>query len=670
EIAVSDTALAVSNDVKARWWVATASPQGTDESMANADLRGSPLLALSQRAVAAPASISAPSKALEVTATAIGDDITVNDFGISSEGALTDVPQDKPVPARTSYTFTATVDPAGVMPGASINATIGDPTHPQTDNNALVTLWGTGFTTYSQAAPPYIVIDGAFGDWVPESHEADDSQGDAPADVDLRKVKTSENLDSAVGFYASVAGKAMAGGLPVGSPARPTGGGGGGGGPTVLPRKGAEDFLLVYVDADADPGTGLDIGGIGADYLVEVFGFDGRIRQGSLSRWVVDYWDSFSNPFDGQARGGEIEIGVWSSDLPTTANWTAHFEMTSWDERSDIAPIVGLRDLFSAIAPAAAPSFAWETSTVWQGGLDQSTEMKATANADVDLDGQIEVVTGGEFMEEATPPPRLHPGMAYDSRRNVVWVHGGEAYASVRSDTWKFDPLTRAWTQVKTTGAFARTNGQMVYLPGPDRLAYFGGCSSNGCSSNLKNDTFLFDPTTLAWTQLPAGNAPRPRYQFDFVLDPGFGEGLLFGGCAGLCNSANTLNDTWTFDGNGWVNRSLTMLPPVAPGKRGYLRMAYAEVSATTILYGGYSGGSYLGDTWSYDRSLNRWTKLTPGGAVPTTTAGHTMSYDAASGRVLANGGYFPLGTWEFDPVANGGQGVWSNRLPLSNPID
>lgn len=114
-----------------------------------------------------------------------------------------------------------------------------------------------------------------------------------------------------------------------------------------------------------------------------------------------------------------------------------------------------------------------------------------------------------------------------------------------------------------------------------------------------------------------------------------------------------------------WSNVS----PASGPSARSYHAMAYDSQRGVTVLFGGSSGGSPLGDTWEYDGFS--WTQVATSG--PPVRDGQAMAYDSQRGVVVMFGG-FPLGgyplddTWEWDgttwtEVANG------SNPSLSNPV-
>ena len=57
-----------------------------------------------------------------------------------------------------------------------------------------------------------------------------------------------------------------------------------------------------------------------------------------------------------------------------------------------------------------------------------------------------------------------------------------------------------------------------------------------------------------------------------------------------------------------WIELS----PNDAPPARSYLAMTYDSVTQEVVLFGGYDGTNYLGDTWLWDGSTLQWTQATP----------------------------------------------------------
>lgn len=143
------------------------------------------------------------------------------------------------------------------------------------------------------------------------------------------------------------------------------------------------------------------------------------------------------------------------------------------------------------------------------------------------------------------------------------------------------------------------------------------------------------------WTPHDPGRVPAWRSNAMFVHDPQRGRTVMFGGSIGRVNSFHT-DQTWEWDGESWVLRTL----PLSPSPRAGCMGAYDQARQRIVMFGGYSQG----DTWEYDGSA--WTLRFPANA-PSARGDHSMIYDQVRQRVLLHGGYGGGGvnaeTWEWD---------------------
>jgi hypothetical protein len=71
------------------------------------------------------------------------------------------------------------------------------------------------------------------------------------------------------------------------------------------------------------------------------------------------------------------------------------------------------------------------------------------------------------------------------------------------------------------------------------------------------------------------------------TYDAGLGAVVRFGGY-------HSLNDTWTWNGAAWTQ----IHPATAPHNRYSFGMDYDFPSKAVIMFGGFSSGPSLGDTW------------------------------------------------------------------------
>jgi len=104
----------------------------------------------------------------------------------------------------------------------------------------------------------------------------------------------------------------------------------------------------------------------------------------------------------------------------------------------------------------------------------------------------------------------------------------------------------------------------------------------------------------------------------------------------------------------------------VGPAGRASQAAAYDPTGDRLILFGGYSGTSYFGDTWAYDLATNAWTNLQPVGSAPAAREGHSLVYDPETKKMILFGGYDGSrqynDTWAYDPAAN----TWASLRPAA----
>jgi galactose oxidase-like protein len=136
---------------------------------------------------------------------------------------------------------------------------------------------------------------------------------------------------------------------------------------------------------------------------------------------------------------------------------------------------------------------------------------------------------------------------------------------------------------------------------------------------------------------------------------------VLFGGLSG----ATILGDTWTWNGSGWTHRQgLTANPPARQAGS----MAYDEVNRRLILFGGLGQSGPLNDTWAWDGSA--WQALHPAHS-PSPREHAPAVYDSALGAIVLYGGMNPAATsptpindtW----IWNGAD--WTQLQPGASPV-
>jgi hypothetical protein len=239
-----------------------------------------------------------------------------------------------------------------------------------------------------------------------------------------------------------------------------------------------------------------------------------------------------------------------------------------------------------------------------------------------------------EMHPQTVPPARAGHMMAFDEKRGVVVMFGGEdktgAYAL--SDTWEWDGTD--WKQIfPDYYPQPRRGGQLFYNPHSETIILSGGFyfAQPDKTFTHTNDTWEWDgrdwryvtsayenliitnPNTVydtkqdriilfdynqimnwadeQWREIVVGQKPPPRLGTSLAVDPESGNMLIFGGV----DDGIQFNDTWLLNGNVWKE----LHPDLTPGPRDAHVMFYDPVRKSFILYGGVSTYA-LDDMWEY----------------------------------------------------------------------
>jgi N-acetylneuraminic acid mutarotase len=200
----------------------------------------------------------------------------------------------------------------------------------------------------------------------------------------------------------------------------------------------------------------------------------------------------------------------------------------------------------------------------------------------------------------------------------------------------------------------------MVYDPAGRTTILFGGVTI----SQLANDLWAYSSAANTWTRLKTTGGPPPARTYpSMVYDPATGKAILFGGWTG----SSTFGDTWTYaPATGrWSKLSIIGSPHARWGAS----MVYDSARRKLILFGGlfgsYDGSNRLNDTWEYDPAAQAWKNLAPAGALPPARGYASMIYDSATGKVILFGGFagrdgLLADTWAYNPSTN----TWDQLHP------
>ncbi len=189
----------------------------------------------------------------------------------------------------------------------------------------------------------------------------------------------------------------------------------------------------------------------------------------------------------------------------------------------------------------------------------------------------------------SNPGARADSIMAFDSARGVMVLFGGQSSGgSILRDTWEWNGTT--WTLAASTGPPSRWIHRMAYDAQRGVTVMFGGAYPQG----LRGDTWEWNGTNwVDKTPPPPGLSPSPRYGQAMAYDSDRGVTILYGGQTGFAFGADPLGDTWQWNGASWRQLEVDGPPP-----RTFVKMVYDRDRHQCVLFGGYDGAQFVGDTW------------------------------------------------------------------------
>ncbi|MFH0793360.1 MAG: kelch repeat-containing protein, partial [bacterium] len=167
-------------------------------------------------------------------------------------------------------------------------------------------------------------------------------------------------------------------------------------------------------------------------------------------------------------------------------------------------------------------------------------------------------------------------------------------------------------------------------------------------SDLLSSETFrLVSPSE--WSVLASNPAPQAREGHVMGFDSARQQTVLFGGFDGI----NFLGDTWLLGSTGGWTQAVQTGP--APDVRAYAAMAYDSLRNRLVMFGGKNAAAILGDVWFY---ATDWQAAPPSSTVPSARHSHSMVYMPSIDRTIIFGGVDKDGqflgdTWAYNADAN-----------------
>jgi hypothetical protein len=246
---------------------------------------------------------------------------------------------------------------------------------------------------------------------------------------------------------------------------------------------------------------------------------------------------------------------------------------------------------------------------------------------------------GWHRITEGGPQMRVLGGAAYDEKRNVLVMYGGQpmdSFECVR-ETWEWD--MQNWSQKEVESPFACDHFAMTYDKANEEVILFGGQAEN----MVPNDQ-TWSWNGKAWTSV-SKSGPPSRAHFGFDYDPVHDQSLMFGGYTG-----SMFDDFWA-----WKDHSWKQIESDGPGTLSHFGMAYDANMDALVIFGGASTSSSFASlsnrTWRFKD--NEWMELQSERS-PSIRGLPAMAYDPDRKKILLYGGFDSNGnelndTWAWD---------------------
>ena len=265
---------------------------------------------------------------------------------------------------RPEDTITVSVSAPGFFPGdAAVVSLTG------ASGSVPVFIHASTARAYVTAPSSQVRIDGLFGDWV--SRDVPDTDSTPVRNPDLNIVRYGAATSNGTAFFhANVAGTLFGGAIPERLFKSPVyaGNGSSGGGSTILPRRTGENLLFAYLQSNASNPRGFSIGGISADYLVELRGDSGRLTSRSVYFWQNGWVRQAGISVAAAKDDSNIEASLPIADLNRSriviqsTDWTSGGDTTiPLTAPSFAPPLVAPMAPFSLAAPLVPLAFGGST---------------------------------------------------------------------------------------------------------------------------------------------------------------------------------------------------------------------------------------------------------------------------------------------------------------------
>ena len=291
--------------------------------------------------------------------------------------------------------------------------------------------------------------------------------------------------------------------------------------------------------------------------------------------------------YDSKAERFIVFGGAITATGFTNSTWSYDYANNTW---ANITPRVGP-------SPRAGAGMAYDSPAdrvILFGGVISSTgSVGDTWVFDYSNDTWTNRAPG------TAPAARGLPNMVYDSGADQTILFGGAGSFGPYGDTWSYDYPSNTWTIINANSPGALVVASMTYDPAADRVFLFGGAIF-GTTIVWKNDTWALSTADKTWRNTHASTSPSARGGAPMAYDSVSDVALLFGGANTFANTpTGYFNDTWAY--NATANAWSDVTPVHSPSPRVLSALAYDPITDRTIMFGGAPGsGIPYDDAWAF----------------------------------------------------------------------
>lgn len=228
--------------------------------------------------------------------------------------------------------------------------------------------------------------------------------------------------------------------------------------------------------------------------------------------------------FDAQ-RGVHVLYGGWNSpfSIGSGIDETWEFNGATWTQ----------------VFPVNSPGGLWKHSMCYDSSRNVTVLFGGAPTGLPGASSQTWEFNGTDWSQittSGTPGPRENAAMCFDTVLNQCLMFGGvDPFVGASNQLWIYNG--NAWQQIPQTANWpsARTGMEMVFDPIRNRAIMTGGTDSLG---NALDDTWEFDGLQLAWSQIPTTGASGNN--FGMTWNNVFRRAIRYGG-------SNNSDETWTY---------------------------------------------------------------------------------------------------------------------------